>query len=73
MRAEHKGARRPSALPNFDDCLSGDRPRLRRMARDLSHPSRADERATAQRLRLRADFDAENAVPVGEPPKVAPL
>ncbi|ACR02264.1 ATP-dependent helicase HrpA [Thauera aminoaromatica] len=58
MRAEHKGARRPSALPNFDDCLSGDRPRLRRMARDLSHPSRADERATAQRLRLRADFDA---------------
>ena len=36
MRAEHKGARRPSALPNFDDCLSGDRPRLRRMARDLS-------------------------------------
>nr|WP_040829428.1 ATP-dependent RNA helicase HrpA [Thauera aminoaromatica] len=28
------------------------------MARDLSHPSRADERATAQRLRLRADFDA---------------
>ena len=58
MRAEHKGARRPSALPNFDDCLSGDRPRLRRMARDLSHPSRADERATAQRLRLQADFDA---------------
>ena len=58
MRAEHKGARRPSALPNFDDCLSGDRPRLRRMARDLSHPPRADERATAQRLRLQADFDA---------------
>ena len=58
MRAEHKGARRPSALPNFDDCLSGDRPRLRRMARDLSHPPCADERATAQRLRLRADFDA---------------
>jgi len=58
MRAEHKGARRPSALPNFDDCLSGDRPRLRRMARDLSHPLRADERATAQRLRLQADFDA---------------
>ena len=58
MRAEHKGARRPSALPNFDDCLSGDRPRLRRMARDLSHPPCADERATAQRLRLQADFDA---------------
>ena len=58
MRAEHKGARRPSALPNFDDCLSGDRPRLRRTARDLSHPPRADERATVQRLRLQADFDA---------------
>ena len=36
MRAEHKGERRPSALPNFDDCLSADRPRLRRMARDLA-------------------------------------
>ena len=36
MRAEHKGARRPSALPNFDDCLSADQPRLRRMARDLA-------------------------------------
>ena len=36
MRAEHKGERRPSALPNFDDCLSVDRPRLRRMARDLA-------------------------------------
>ena len=58
MRAEHKGERRPSALPNFDDCLSVDRPRLRRMARDLSRPPRADERAAAQRLRLQADFDA---------------
>ena len=36
MRAEQKGARRPSALPNFDDCLSADRPRLRRMAQDLA-------------------------------------
>ena len=36
MRAEHRGARRPSDLPNFDDCLSVDRPRLRRMARDLA-------------------------------------
>ncbi|HRP64510.1 MAG TPA: ATP-dependent RNA helicase HrpA [Thauera sp.] len=41
MRAEHRGARRPSDLPNFDDCLSADRPRLRRMARDLARPSRA--------------------------------
>ena len=36
MRVEHKGERRPSALPDFDDCLSVDRPRLRRMARDLA-------------------------------------
>ena len=58
MRAEHKGERRPSALPNFDDCLSVDRPRLRRMARDLSRPPRADERAAAQRLRLQAQGGA---------------
>ena len=58
MRVEHKGERRPSALPNFDDCLSADRPRLRRMARDLLRPPRADERAAAQRLRLQADFEA---------------
>jgi ATP-dependent helicase HrpA len=36
MRAEQKGERHPSALPNLDDCLSVDRPRLRRMARDLA-------------------------------------
>ncbi|WP_345793135.1 ATP-dependent RNA helicase HrpA [Thauera sp. JM12B12] len=41
MRADHRGARRPSDLPNFDDCLSVDRPRLRRLARDLARPLRA--------------------------------
>ncbi|HAF54066.1 MAG TPA: hypothetical protein DCL01_02305, partial [Thauera sp.] len=44
MRAEHRGARRLSELQNFDDCLSADRPRLRRMARDLT-------RAVADRRR----------------------
>ncbi|WP_082794322.1 ATP-dependent RNA helicase HrpA [Thauera humireducens] len=58
MRADHRGARRPSDLPNFDDCLSADRPRLRRMARDLARPAKGDERAAAQRTRLQADFDA---------------
>ncbi len=38
MRAEPRGERRPLALPTFDDCLSVDRPRLRRMARDLARP-----------------------------------
>jgi len=58
MRAEHRGARRPHELPNVDDCLSADRPRLRRMARDLARPPKEDERAAAQRARLQADFDA---------------
>ncbi|WP_341647728.1 ATP-dependent RNA helicase HrpA [Thauera humireducens] len=58
MRADHRGARRPSDLPNFDDCLSADRPRLRRMAQDLARPAKGDERAAAQRTRLQADFDA---------------
>ncbi len=68
MRAEPRGERRPLALPTFDDCLSVDRPRLRRMARDLARPAaprrepaagaEAAERALAQRARLQADFDA---------------
>ena len=58
MRAENRGARRPSDTPNFDDCLSADRPRLRRMARGLARPAKGDERAAAQRTRLQADFDA---------------
>ncbi len=49
-------------MPAFDDCLGADRPRLRRLGRDLRrvHPRRpaADERAVAQRARLQADFDA---------------
>ena len=57
MRAENRGARRPSDTPNFDDCLSADRPRLRRMARGLARPAKGDERAAAQRTRLQADFD----------------
>ncbi|MHB1375367.1 MAG: ATP-dependent RNA helicase HrpA, partial [Thauera sp.] len=47
MRADHRGARRPSDLPNFHDCLSVDRPRLRRMARDLARPPRAGEGGAA--------------------------
>ena len=38
--------------------VAPDRLRLRRLARDLSRPPRADERAAAQRLRLQADFEA---------------
>ncbi|MFV8825223.1 ATP-dependent RNA helicase HrpA [Thauera sp. WH-2] len=54
MRAEHKGARRPTELPIFDDCLSVDRPRLRRMARDLARvaqpasPTRSGAEATPE-------------------------
>ena len=52
MRVEHKGERRPSALPDFDDCLSVDRPRLRRMARDLARelsPARGRRAAAGAR------------------------
>ncbi len=56
MRAEQRSERRPAALPNFDDCLCADRPRLRRMARELA---RGVQAATGTRAaRLQADFDA---------------
>ncbi|MFU2486665.1 ATP-dependent RNA helicase HrpA [Thauera sp. WH-1] len=58
MRAEHRGARRPSDLPTFDDCLSADRPRLRRMARDLARPPRA---AGAGKAVSQAPRSAEDA------------
>ena len=47
-------ARSPAsvATPDFDDCLSIDRPRLRRMKRDLK---RGDE---ARRQKLQESFDA---------------
>ncbi len=53
MRAEQRGARRPADTPNFDDCLSADRPRLRRLARDLARPPRAAD----QHARLQADLE----------------
>jgi ATP-dependent helicase HrpA len=60
MRAEHKGERRASALPNFDDCLSADRPRLRRLARDLARGAQA---APGKRARAQAGAQASLRVP----------
>ena len=58
MRAEQRGERRPAALPNFDDCLSADRPRLRRMARDLARGLQA---APGKRGNAGAQAGAEEA------------
>lgn len=68
MRVEHDSGRNTGA-PTFDDCLSADRPRLRRMARDLRRPAGGkatggiareggDGHAGERRARLQAEFDA---------------
>ncbi|MBS0554195.1 MAG: ATP-dependent helicase, partial [Proteobacteria bacterium] len=68
MQVEHDSGRNTGA-PTFDDCLSADRPRLRRMARDLRRPAGGkaagssareggDGRAGDRRARLQAEFDA---------------
>ncbi|APR03389.1 ATP-dependent RNA helicase HrpA [Thauera chlorobenzoica] len=55
MRAEPQGAARPSRPPDLDDCLSADRPRLRRLARELGRgPRPGDERLA----RLQADYES---------------
>ncbi|MBN8443486.1 MAG: ATP-dependent RNA helicase HrpA [Thauera sp.] len=60
MRVEREGARQGPRAEQFDDCMSADRPRLRRMARDLRRPggSASDTRAEERRVRLQAEFDA---------------
>ncbi|AVR87447.1 ATP-dependent RNA helicase HrpA [Thauera aromatica] len=55
MRAEPQGAARPSRLPTLDDCLSADRPRLRRLARELGRGARSGGERPA---RLQADYEA---------------
>jgi ATP-dependent helicase HrpA len=60
MRAEQHNEHVAVASRHFDDCLSADRPRLRRMASDLRRtPGRqADARALERQTRMQADFDA---------------
>ncbi|MFT3759752.1 ATP-dependent RNA helicase HrpA [Thauera sp.] len=62
MRAEHRGARRPSdarkADEAFGDCLSADRPRLRRLSRELGRRPGAEPKAQERHARLQADLDA---------------
>ena len=59
MRAEHRGERRPTALRNFDDCLSADRPRLRRMARDLGRSASARGEAAVVAQPAAAGLDGD--------------
>ncbi|WP_418647407.1 ATP-dependent RNA helicase HrpA [Thauera butanivorans] len=62
MRAEHRGARRPSEVRKpgeaFGDCLSADRPRLRRLSRELARGPGAEPKAQERHARLQADLDA---------------
>ena len=60
MRVERGAARQGPRVEQFEDCLSADRPRLRRMARDLrrSADRAPDARAGERRARLQAEFDA---------------
>ncbi|WP_341647065.1 ATP-dependent RNA helicase HrpA [Thauera sp. SDU_THAU2] len=62
MRAEHRGARRPSEVRKpdeaFGDCLSADRPRLRRLSRELAHRPGAEPKAQERHARLQADLEA---------------